>query len=57
MLGGDRVSSGGWTSLLRFGVGGCEVDGFDSDVGQGEVEVVEVGVGSVILLKLDHIIC
>ena len=57
MLGRYRVSSGGWTRLLRFGVRGCEVDGFDSDVGQGEVEVVEVGVGSVVLLKLDHIIC
>ena len=43
--------------LLSIGVGGCIVDGLDTDVGQGEVEVVEVRVGSVVLLELDHIIC
>ena len=57
MLGRYRVSSGGWTSLLSLGVGGCIVDGIDSYVGQGGVEVVEVWVRSKILLEFDHILC
>ena len=56
MLGRNGISSGGWTSLLRFGVGGSEVDGLDSDVGQCGVEVVEAWVGSVVLLEFSYML-
>ena len=42
--------------LLSIGVGGCIVDGLDSHVGQGGVEVVEAWVGPVILLEFSYML-
>ena len=50
------VAGRGGARRFSFGVGGCIADSLDTHVGQWGVEVVEAGVGPIILLELSHML-